>query len=138
MRVAFACILLCAACQPLPATPSPGQNLVQFTAADLANAIAIAQKSTAPQAPLIVSCFTLLQAQLAALQPTAQPAGGATGLATAFVVTDLAAGNMASLLSPAAQAQYAAACGPLVLFTTNQAMSIGAQIASLGVLLAKP
>lgn len=118
--------------------PAPKQPLAQFTDADLANAIAIAQKSTAPQAPLIVTCFTFLQSQLAALQPSPQPADGGNGLATAFVVADLAAGNLSSLLSPAAQSQYATACGPLVLFTTNQAMSIGAQIASLGVLLAKP
>jgi hypothetical protein len=101
----------------------------------LANAISIAQKSTAPQAPLIVSCFTFLQVQLAALQPAPQVAGTVSGIATAFVVADLAAGNLTSLLSPAAEAQFAAACGPLVLFTANQGMSIGTQLGNLAAVL---
>lgn len=128
----LAILLLLAGCmQKIPAS----SKLAQFTEADLTNAIALAQASTQPQAPLIVTCFTFLKTQLAALQSPTTSGTGTVGVATAFVVADLAAGGLSSALTPGAQAAYAAACGPLVIYTQNQGLTLGAQIAALGAVI---
>lgn len=143
MRLVAAALLL-AGCVAQPATVTTTQptGLLAFTTADLKNAITIAQDAAAqpnppPQAAMIVTCFTLIGTQLSALQPAAPPAGGVTGLATTFTVADLALANVASAASPTAQAQYATACGPLIIYTQNQGMSLLAQVTALGALLAK-
>jgi len=131
MRTLLALLLLASCVQNAPAS-----KLAQFTEADLTNAIALAQASTQPQAPLIVTCFTFLKTQLAALQPASTASTGTVGVATAFVVADLAAGGLSSALTPGAQAAYATACGPLLLYTQNQGLTLGAQIAALGAVIA--
>jgi hypothetical protein len=52
------------------------------------------------------------------------------------VVADLAAAGLSSALTPGAQAAYAMACGPLVIYTANQGMALGAQIQALAVVIA--
>jgi hypothetical protein len=122
-------------------TTNPVQNLAQFTVGDLQNAIALATAAgTAPGQPgyTIVPCFTFLEGQVNALNSSgAAPAPGTAGLATAFTVADIAAYNVNNALSPAQQAAFDMACGPLVLQVQNQGMAFGAQIAALGGLLVK-
>lgn len=138
-RLAVLGILAIASCQqPVSGTataPKPA-GIVQFTEADLTNAIAIAQAApNNPQAAMIVTCFTFLKGQLAALPSVAAPTG-TVGAATAFVTADLALGNLANVTSPTGQAAFAINCGPLVTYQVNQGLSLANQIAALGAVLA--
>lgn len=119
------------------ATTKPAQNIVQFTQADLANAIQIAQAAgpNNPQAQMIVTCFTFLSTQLGQLPSATSSPTATAGVATAFVTADLALTSLTNATSPAQQALYAISCGPLVTYTVNQGMTMGAQIAALGAIL---
>lgn len=120
------------------ATTKPAQNIVQFTQADLANAIQIAQAAgpNNPLAQMIVTCATFLSTQLGQLSSAPSPTATATaGVMTAFVTADLALTSLTNATSPAQQALYAISCGPLVTYTVNQGMTMGAQIAALGAIL---
>lgn len=118
------------------ATTKPAQNIVQFTQADLANAIQIAQAAgpNNPLAQMIVTCATFLSTQLGQL-PSAPSPTATAGVMTAFVTADLALTSLTNATSPAQQALYAISCGPLVTYTVNQGMTMGAQIAALGAIL---
>lgn len=136
---AFFLLILLASCaqqQPSASGKSP-QGILAFTDADLTNAIALAQAAapTDPSAQMIATCFTFIKSQLASLQAPAT-SSGTVGLATAFTVADLALSNAATAISVTSQAQYATACGPLVIFTKNQGLAITTQIALLGALIA--
>jgi hypothetical protein len=117
------------------------QTLIQFTDGDLKNAIAAATAAEGPgnpQAAMIVACFTFLDAQLAVLQPPENTAPSQdVGLATRFTLADLALSHVSAATSPALKAQYAVACGPLVVYVQNQGLALGNQIASLAALIAR-
>ena len=120
-------------------TTGPLSGIANFTASDLANAIAVATAAgTAPGQPGhdIVPCLTFIQSQLSTLQAS-QPNGGTVGAVTAFVVADLALSNVNAALSPGAQQAYDDACGPMILGITNQGLSLQAQLAALMGLMAK-
>ena len=117
-------------------TTGPFTNLATFAQVDLANAIAIATKAGPAGAP-IVSCFTFLQTNLAQLQTDTTPPSGTVGAATAFTIADLALGNANAALSPSSQTAYAMACGPLIVQTMNQGMSLSSQVAALAAMVAK-
>lgn len=134
-----------AATEPAAAPPqtifTAKKDVVQFASGDLQNAIArasAADPKAVPEAPMIVKCFTFLNAQLAVLQPpTTSASGGDVGLATSFVVADLALNNVTSATSPAMQAAYADACGGLIIYKQNKGIALGNQLASLAALIAR-
>ena len=68
-----------------PQAQAPLAQLDAFTNADLANAIAIAQKAGAAGAP-IVQCFSWVSNQLVNLQGALQLVTGTVGIATTFTV----------------------------------------------------
>lgn len=145
----FGLALALAACTQAPAatTTSIGTataaptgviaSVNSFTSADLSNAIAIATKSGTPTGQIDATCLTYVQSQLTTLQSAGTIPSGTVGVATAFVTADLAASNVSAATSPATQAAYAQACGPLVLQLTNQGMTLSAQIGALVALLPK-
>ena len=122
------------------ATTAPAQaplaQLDAFTNADLANAIAIAQKAGAAGAP-IVQCFSWVSNQLVNLQGALQPVTGTVGIATTFTVAYLGLNTASGLTSPATKLAYANACGPLNMLVVNQGLTISAQVAALAAALVK-
>ena len=118
-----------------PAQPTLAQ-LDAFTNADLANAIAIAQKAGAAGAP-IVQCFSWVSNQLVNLQGALQPVTGTVGIATTFTVAYLGLNTASGLTSPATKLAYATACGPLNMLVVNQGLTISAQVAALAAALVK-
>ena len=119
-----------------PQAQAPLAQLDAFTNADLANAIAIAQKSGAAGVP-IVQCFTWVSNQLVNLQGALQPVTGTVGIATTFTVAYLGLNTASGLTSPATKLAYANACGPLNMLVVNQGLTISAQVAALAAALVK-
>ena len=115
---------------------APLAQLDAFTNADLANAIAIAQKAGAAGAP-IVQCFSWVSNQLINLQGALQPVTGTVGIATTFTVAYLGLNTASGLTSPATKLAYANACGPLNMLVVNQGLTISAQVAALAAALVK-
>lgn len=150
--LALLAVLALSACVSAPAATTTGvgaaaaapatstgvvASINSFTTADLSNAIAIATKSGTPTGQIDATCLTFVQGQLTTLQTTGAIPTGTVGVATAFVSADLAASSVSTATSPATQAAYATACGPMILQLTNQGVTLSTQITNLLGLLVK-
>ena len=111
---------------PTPALPS----ISALTSADIAASIAEANAATPPDTQWS-NCMTYVQANLGAIQGNVINGPLPVGVLSAAEKARLGLLGLNSTLSPVSKTAFENACGPLVMDTQNQALSLANELAAL-------